>query len=144
MKVRISPGPENSAAVELGPLVFALKLDEKWEKIAGQEPFADYQVFTTDAWNYGILRECLKNPADFFKIKRGEMADQPWAIENAPIEISVKGKKIPEWKQYGGVTGAIPYSPGYYTLPNESPVETLTLIPYGCTKIRISLFPLVY
>ncbi len=144
MNLRVSPALENSAAVELGPLVFALKLNEKWEKIAGQEPFADYQVLTTDAWNYGILRESLKNPAASFNIKMGNMAEQPWTIENAPIEITVKGKKIPGWKQYGGVAGPLPYSPDYYTLPNENPVETLTLIPYGCTKIRISLFPLVY
>jgi DUF1680 family protein len=144
MKVKISYHYENSAAVERGPLVYALKIGEKWEKIAGEEPYADYRVLPVDPWNFGILRECVYKPEESFIVRAKEVRDQPWTIHNAPVIITVRGKKIPKWKPYGGITGPIPYSPDYYTLKNENPEETLMLIPYGCTKLRISLFPLVY
>jgi hypothetical protein len=144
MEVRISSWYENSAAVERGPLVYALKIAEKWEKISGEEPYADYKILPGGPWNFGILRESAKKPRESFKIQTKEVRGQPWTIKNAPIKITVKGKKIPQWKIYGGISGPIPYSPDYYKLKNENPEETLTLIPYGCTKLRISLFPLIY
>ena len=144
MKIKVTTWHENSAAVERGPLVYALKIREKWEKISGEEPYADYKVLPEDPWNFGILREATAKPEESFHVKTKEVLGQPWTIGNAPIEITVKGKKIPQWKIYGGITGPIPYSPDYYKLINENPEETLILIPYGCSKLRISLFPLVY
>ena len=77
-----------------------------------------------------------------------------YAIKNAPIEIKVAAKKINEWKIYNDTPGPIPYShpwefdnPGNSTIvnnfPSNEPIEMITLIPYGCTTLRISEFPIV-
>jgi len=137
MTVRISRWHERSAAVERGPLVFALKRNEIWTQVTGTEPYVDYEIRTDERWNYGLLNEDLENPQEVYGIQRREPAGQPWSVEGAPLEIVAQARRIPEWQRYGGITGPLPWSP----IPSSEPDEQVTLIPYGCTKIRISEFP---
>jgi hypothetical protein len=57
------------------------------------------------------------------------------------LEIRAKGVKIPFWTIYNGSAGPLPYSE-QYQLKTEAP-EPITLIPYGCTTLRICEFPVV-
>jgi hypothetical protein len=72
-------------------------------------------------------------------VQQNEVAPQPWTIEKAPVRIIAKAKKIPAWQKYGGITGPIPWSP----ITSIEPTEEVTLVPYGCTKLRISEFPVI-
>ncbi|MES1249374.1 MAG: hypothetical protein ABUL46_01750, partial [Chitinophaga rupis] len=65
----------------------------------------------------------------------------PWNPANAPVEIHTRCKQILEWKLYNGGAGPLPYSNIEY-LKGQPPVD-ITLIPYGCTTLRISEFPVV-
>jgi hypothetical protein len=51
-------------------------------------------------------------------------------------------KKIPHWKEYNGMAGPIPWGASYS--PSNEKSEEIILIPYGCTTLRISEFPVVY
>ena len=78
-------------------------------------------------------------------IKKGYNNDQPWNIQNAPIEIKVPAKQIVEWSLYNKTAGPLPYSHPFLernNFPSEEPVKMVTLIPYGCTTLRIAEFPL--
>ena len=143
MSVKISYWHERSSAVERGPLVFALGLKEEWKKIAGNEPYADYEVSSKDPWNYGLMKNFIDHPATTFVIKEFDVPDMPWTLENAPVKIIANAKKIPEWHIYGGITGPIPYSPYWYPPKYNTNVEKIALVPYGCTKLRIAVFPVV-
>jgi len=102
------------------------------------------------------------------------MNNNPWSIENAPIELKVPAKKvngwqiinsgeverenwitiknakgfIVDWKMTGidTVKGNFQYTPPL-PLPEKllgmlsKNVEDVTLIPYGCSKLRITIFP---
>ena len=143
MKVRTSHWHERAAGIERGPLVFALKIGENWKKLEGEGTYATYEIQPTGSWNYGILREYIDHPDSAFLVTMSSVPAQPWMQENAPVVITAKVRKITEWQRYGGVTGPIPYSPYWGSIRSDEPIEEVTLIPYGCTKLRISEFPIV-
>lgn len=145
MTVKVSRWYENSAAVERGPLVFALKMDEKWEKAENKgNPRHGawfWEVKSESPWNYCLMREDVKSAA-FDVVSLDWDGSYPWNLENAPVEIHARGRRMPQWQPYGGNTGPIPYSDQYQA--ELGPVEDLILVPYGCTTLRITEFPVTY
>lgn len=147
MTLSISRWYEKSAVVERGPLVYALKIGEKWEKKKDDRKFGQnygdwyYEVYPTSPWNYCLQENLLKPDKlnEAFHVVNKPVNGYPWNIENAPIEIHVKGKRINEWQLYNGSTGPLPYSTQYQI--NTLPEEDIVLIPYGCTTLRITEFP---
>ncbi len=142
MEVRTSRRHNNSVVIERGPLVYGLKIGEDWRKVQGKlknpaiPPAADWEVHPTTAWNYGLALDPQKPVVQVIEKSIGRM---PFSAEGAPIEIKVKGRKLPEWKLVDGSTGPLPMSP----VKSSEPEETLTLIPYGSAKLRITEFPLL-
>jgi hypothetical protein len=145
MTLSTSNWGRNSRAIERGPLVYALKLASKWEK--GNEPNeGDYfSIYPTQDWNYGLPERVIKNPVQNAKVVTRPIGDSfVWNVENAPVEISVPARKIPAWKEVNGVA----YQPvtdreGLYKGKVSDVNEMITLIPYGCTKVRVVAFPVV-
>lgn len=147
MDVKVSRWYERSAVVERGPLVYALRIGENWRKVADDRKFGDrygdwyYEVYPTSPWNYCLIEDSLKpeNLSEQFKVFTRKVDGYPWNVENAPIEIHAKGKRMNEWQLYNGSAGPQPYSTQYQieTLPEED----IVLIPYGCTTLRITEFP---
>lgn len=139
---------ENSVSVERGPIVYALKMGEEWKKVKNEkDPIAYgseyFEVRPTTPWNYGLLDvPANKWEASFNVIKKNTDSNFPWNPENAPIEIRTRAQRIPSWQLYNGMTGPIPYSISY-GLETEKDVEEVVLIPYGCTNLRISQFPVI-
>jgi uncharacterized protein len=144
MEVRTSGWGKNSKAIERGPLVYALKLGERWEK-GNQEREGDYfSVYPTEDWNYGLLREQVNNPASMNITVKSIPANFKWDLQSAPIAITARAKKIPNWKVVDGVAHQpITDRTGIYKGEVEKEVKTITLVPYGFTKIRIVAFPVV-
>jgi hypothetical protein len=146
MEISASTWHENSVAIERGPLVYALKMNEEWEKRTLEEPWYGsyyYQVTSSDPWNYGFVdfnRSQIKEVSKIQINSDKQKSNFPWNTENAPIEIKMKARLIPSWHLYNEMAGPIPYS---FCSGAEGPEKEITLIPYGCTTLRISEFPIV-
>src|SRR5690606_7933815 len=142
---------EGSRAIERGPLVYALDipgeekevfLDDK-EKVAYGNSFIE--VRPTADWNYGLPLFNKKEMATLFQVSENPNANKeyPWNRENAPIELKVKARQLPFWKLYNGMAGPMPTADMYGLNINELKEVEIRLIPYGCTTLRISQFPML-
>lgn len=131
----------NAASVDYGPLTFSVKIDERWSKYGGSDAWPEYEVFPNSAWNYA-LEFNARRPAKSFKVIRRQAGSlqQPFTPENVPLIIEARARKIPEWKQdQFGLVGKLQPSP----VQTTSPLETITLIPMGAARLRITSFPVV-
>jgi hypothetical protein len=132
MAIRPTTWFNNSMAVERGPLVYSLKIGESWHKIKQTGPAPDLEVYPSTPWNYAIL------PGSF-EVRQKPMSKQPYSAESAPIEILAKGKRLTSWQVVDDSAGPLPVSP----VTSKLPEETITLIPYGAAKLRITAFPVL-
>ena len=147
-EIETSTWYNDSVAVEKGPLVYGLKIDEDWRtydsndarelKVEHQEQSPLREIFPASKWNYGLIVD-EDDPSSSFVIEEQEdVALQPFSTDNAPVVLKAKGQIIPEWQLDGNIAGPQPYGPTPY---DESLVEDIELIPYGCGRLRITHFP---
>lgn len=142
MIVSVERGYENSAWIERGPLVYALKMNEKWKKFGSDNKPGEiyYEVKSDSPWNYALLEEHVYEPEKGFKVEKNKKGFiYPWNQESCPLSLKTEGTRVKEWKEYNHSAGPLPFSP-YYQMKDIHP-EEITLIPYGCTTLRISQFP---
>jgi hypothetical protein len=143
MEVSVENWNENAVSIERGPLTYALKIEEEWKKVKNNDPYGDYfEVLPQSPWNYALMNVKQEDWQKAFKVvKKGSVSDKPWNINNAPIEIEAKAVLLPDWTMYNGSAGPLPYSP--LQMPENGKPVSVTLIPYGCTTLRIAEFPTV-
>ncbi len=130
----------NSASVYRGPLCYSLKIGEKYIREGGTDVWPAWEIHPTTPWNYGLVLDEEDPAASFEVVRRGMPIGQPFEATVAPIELRARGKKIPDWKlDRRGLVGPIAEIP----VLSDEPVETITLIPMGCARLRISAFPVI-
>lgn len=134
-----------NAAVALvrGPLVFSLPIGEEWRQVNQQKPHrelphADWEIYPTTSWNYA-LELTGSELEEEIGLERCEVGEYPFSPAGAPVHIKVPGRRLEGWGMEHGCAQAAPLPPVH----SEQPVEVLKLIPYGCTNLRITEFPIV-
>ncbi|WP_343743809.1 beta-L-arabinofuranosidase domain-containing protein [Chitinophaga sp.] len=146
MEVTVSAWGRNSRAVERGPLVYALKLNERWEKGQDEHEGEYFSIFPEGPWNYGLLEKAVKAPVQSFTVHQGKPVtnDFVWNLEHAPVSITTSAKRIPAWQLVDDVAPQpVTTREGTYKGQTAAEEETITLVPYGCTKVRVVAFPVV-
>jgi len=138
MPLRLQRRYHDSISLLKGPLVLALKINERWEKVAGEEPHADWAVYPESAWNYALQVDTL-DPSGSVRIENKPVGQMPFSPEGAPLVAHVKGRRLSGWVLEHSAAGELATSP----VSSEQPLEDLELIPYGSTDLRIGEFPLL-
>ena len=141
MEPRATRRFNNALAIERGPLVYSLKIGEEWKRVNEDKPLrelphADWEIFPTTPWNYAldVNEKTLAGDVVFNEHPMGKL---PFSPQGAPISATVKGILLSAWTLVNGSAGPLPQSP----VKVEGELETLTLVPYGCTNLRVTEFP---
>ncbi|MEW6159245.1 MAG: beta-L-arabinofuranosidase domain-containing protein [Verrucomicrobiota bacterium] len=143
-QIQTSRWAENAVAIERGPLVYALRIEEEWRHVKDPDRWGDYfEVRPRSAWNYGLLESAVNAPENGFKLVNNAPAEKyPWTLGGAPLQLQTQAKRIPEWQLYNHRAGPLPHS-GPQRHLEKAPAESIVLVPYGCTRLRITEFPVV-
>ena len=152
---------KNGVFVERGPLLFTygMKGERQIDKTDGKSTraFPAYNIYPDKKWNYALAEGEMI-------LSRHAMSDRPWSIESAPMTVTVKAKEVKNWTLLRQKTiravhnlyerpwnmetkkGDFLFTPPLPT--NEfmrenglGEEETLTLVPYACAKVRLTVFP---
>ena len=140
-----------AVAIERGPLVYALRIGEAWTRVNADKPHrelphGDFEVKPTTPWNYGLVLDPAR-PEQAVTFEERPVGDRPFSPEGAGVVARARAKAIPNWKLSRGWAAEISPADVAWSdpgrMPTDQPVEDVTLIPYGCTNIRITEFPRV-
>jgi len=143
MKISLRRWEKNQQAVSVdyGPLTFSLKIAERWQSYGGREAWPEWEVLPASSWNYGLVVD-EERPERTFDIvhKPGRLAPNPFTQDTVPVELHARARRIPAWEQDKfGLVGKLQPSPAR----SEEPVETVSLIPMGAARLRITAFPTI-
>jgi hypothetical protein len=141
MKAQATLRYNEGIAIERGPLVYALAPGETWTRVNADKPHrelphGDFEVRPSTPWNYGLLVD-EKSPATSLKFEERPVGEKPFSPEGAGTAARVDGRLLKNWRLTHG--WAAEFAPGLQE--SDQPIQELTLIPYGCTNIRVTEFP---
>ena len=147
-----------------GSIVFALGLAYKEEKVSalgGDGTLCNYNLTTDEPWNYCIdERECT---AKDIRLERLNMLGQnQWSLAGVPLRLTVPAHRLASWqllhktevtqcynlyaKEYRKREGDFTLTPPIPEKIDEKDVgkkETVTLVPMGAAKLRVTVFPAI-
>lgn len=157
----------SAVSVQRGPLVYALKIDEKRVEITQDTDFIQrvlkrnniqgfpaVEFYPQSEWRYGI-EVAQKNAPENFKVIESPMTENPFLVEHAPVRIEAKLRALPQWaadwqpvmdpppadlKQSPKNPGSLPSDAEF---ANAGAAQTMTLVPYGATHLRLTTLPLI-
>lgn len=138
MKALASPWEKNSIVVQRGPLLFSLPIETEWRKLKTRGMTADWEARPKSPWNYALQVDSANS--SLAQVARTAQPGQSiFSLAGAPLNLEVRGRKLPQWKEENGVAAELPPNPA----PSAEPLEKLTLVPYAAAKLRITVFPSV-
>lgn len=146
--------------VNYGPLLFALPVEAHVERktytnpIFNNMPYMGYVMTPASAWNY-ILGVDGTDPSMIRVEKRPILnPDNPWVETPQPLQLRVPMYRDPTWKEiyhkvveadgtetYAAMTPPLPARGAMIFVLRRLKPEVKSLVPYGSTCLRISMFP---
>jgi len=161
LKLRYETRFNNSISILRGPLYFSLRIDKEYKRVKIDNDnliykgSVDWEIRPVSDWNYGLIidKENLMRDNQLVENDIGaypfsDKGDMIWSSDSskyykwdndAPVIIRVRGMKIKQWILANNSAGDPPSSP---VTPDGNP-EAITLVPYGCTRLRITEFPVM-
>jgi hypothetical protein len=88
-----------------------------------------------------------ERPSNSLRFVEQPVGERPFSPEGAGVVATVRARRLPDWKIDNGWAAEISPADRAWAEPGRplttEPVEDVSLVPYGCTNIRITEFPRV-
>lgn len=131
-EIERQPGFNNAVSIVRGPLVFAVPVTENWQKWRTRDLTADWEVYPSSPWNYVLTSAALSHAEH-------PISAVPFSRRTPPVTIAATLVRVPDWVEaHGGYADPPPQGPIVVT---DAKPETVTLIPYGAAKLRVTTIP---
>lgn len=134
---KLVPRPNRMYYAEYGPLVFVLPLEaevirHEYTKngVERKFPYCDYELLPKDEWAFGFSD-------GFLKPEHTKVSQIPFSEKEPPVVIKTTMLPV-KWDTEDG------YETVCAKLPTRIPQggsREMTLIPYGCSKLRMTQMP---
>ncbi|MGA8940001.1 MAG: beta-L-arabinofuranosidase domain-containing protein [Acidobacteriaceae bacterium] len=142
--------PYGGVALEHGPLVYALPIQEEVTTFTvpgfSTAAFPSYNANPTSEWNYALALNSgdLETQVQVRQTTFDEAAlKDPWSTP--ANTLTVAARKIQNYKLQSVTTEDhqefTPPLPDLAFTHVYKETEQLTLVPYGCTRLRVTIFP---
>lgn len=141
--------PGQGIYVQRGPLLFSYPVPQRKTadrtvyanmngKVPGNPEFECWSIEPAGPWNYALCSDPVI-PLKVIRTKPAAAGSYPFDPEHTPVKISVPVKPI-DWElEKGRYTPRLP-AEGIARAVSDR-IEYLELIPYGCTELRLTVFP---
>ncbi len=124
---RVTKWYHQSGAVELGPLLMALRPEVRSERSGDGE-----EILVADSpWNWALVRD------EPMKAVYGKAPEAPIGAGEAPVKVLAKAAPV-DWQMDDASCASVPMVPAI----RESEARVIELVPFGGTDLRIGQFPL--
>lgn len=154
-------GPEQGVGLEWGALVFAARIPERWTRDKKDEKssnsFPAWNLHPTRAWNHALVVKKLGAQRDVECTER-PVGSNPWDPAETPCTVLLPARAIPGWKlerkktltekhgakrrtKKGNFSFTPPLPKPEHVLRAEKKERRVELVPYGATRLRVTLFP---
>ena len=149
METRVEIDKQGLAVVQHGPLVYSLPVEGRRVEVDKWGSFE--QLVTADSkWNYALVLD-KANPAASFHFVEQKVPQNANLWEYPRTALEVEAVRVPEWKFDKDPAQLIPSEtevipePPFPARPLRAtgPKETIRLVPYGCTILRMTSLPVV-
>ena len=88
MEVRQSHWFRDSVAVERGPLVYGLDIQERWEPYRSAAGVQDYQVYADSPWNWALIQDGQA------QVEERPVTEVPFSHAGAPVAITLPARRL--------------------------------------------------
>lgn len=158
MTLTLNEIPGGGVAITRGPLLFALPVKELWavdsKDSKANKDAPSWLLAAGSDWNYALALSEKTLEQDVAIEYQPATAD-PWTPQSAPIRLHVPARKVKGWnlerpkkivdkdhvrKGPFELTPAIPTG-NALKKKLAAKLETITLVPYGCTHLRMAILP---
>jgi hypothetical protein len=138
MRARVRDGFNRAVSIQRGPVVYALKIDGEWKMVKDRTglPFDDWELYPTTPWNYALEID-REHPESSVAFEPQKPEGSLFTPGGATLAAKVKGRLFAGWRVEKGAAAPPPSSP----VTSREPLVELTLVPYGCTDLRVTEFP---
>lgn len=143
-RIRVIPWHFGAAAIRKGAVLYCLPVREEISELTDEAPYREIKIparpdrrirelFPASRWNFALdVRRFVCREND------GPVSLTP---DNPPSYLKAWGAPDPFWSCEGNGAAPLPER----CLPfREGELVELTLIPYGCSRLKIALFPRLY